>query len=99
MNNYVKKIENGNLNDVYYLEIDSNKFIIRSSKNINNFEVEVLKKLNKYNLHVPVLLSNIIYKEKYVSILQYIEGEEPEKLNYNQLEKLAILIKKSIIFQ
>lgn len=94
MNNYIRKIENGNLNDVYLLEIDNNKFIIRSSKNINNFEVEVLKKLNKYNLQVPVLLSDLIYNKRYVTILQYIEGEEPKELNYNQLEKLATLIRK-----
>lgn len=93
MNDYIRKIENGNLNDVYLLEIDNNKFIIRSSKNINNFEVEVLKKLNKYNFQVPILLSDLIYNKKYVTILQYIEGEEPRELNYNQLEKLATLIR------
>lgn len=93
MNDYIRKIENGNLNDVYLLEIDNNKFIIRSSKNINNFEVEVLKKLNKYNLQVPILLSDLIYNKRYVTILQYIEGEEPKELNYNQLEKLATLIR------
>lgn len=94
MNDYIRKIENGNLNDVYVLAINNNKFIIRSSKNANNFEVEVLRKLNKYDLQVPILLSDLIYNERYITVLQYIEGEEPKKLNYNQLENLANLIKK-----
>lgn len=94
MNDYIRKIENGNLNDVYVLAINNNKFIIRSSKNANNFEVEVLRKLNKYDLQVPILLSDLIYNERYITVLKYIEGEEPKELNYNQLENLANLIKK-----
>lgn len=94
MKDNIRKIENGNLNDVYVLTINNNKLIIRSSKNVNNFEVEVLRKLNKYDLQVPILLSNLVYNKRYITVLQYIEGKEPKELNYNQLEDLANLIRK-----
>lgn len=94
MKDNIRKIENGNLNDVYVLTINNNKFIIRSSKNVNNFEVEVLRKLNKYDLQVPILLNDLVYNKRYITVLQYIEGKEPKELNYNQLEDLANLVKK-----
>ena len=61
----IKKIENGNLNDVYLLIINNNKFIIRVSQNINSFEVNALKCLNKDNLNIPLLLGNMEYNDKF----------------------------------
>ena len=90
----IKKIENGNLNDVYLLIINNNKFIIRVSQNINSFEVNALKCLNKDNLNIPLLLGNMEYNDKFITILKYIDGIEPNELNYQQLESLAVLVKK-----
>ena len=90
----IKEIENGNLNDVYLLIINNNKFIIRVSQNINSFEVNALKCLNKDNLNIPLLLGNMEYNDKFITILKYIDGIEPNELNYQQLESLAVLVKK-----
>ena len=90
----IKEIENGNLNDVYLLIINNNKFIIRVSQNINSFEVNALKCLNKDNLNIPLLLGNMEYNDKFITILKYIDGIEPNELNYQQLESLAVLVKR-----
>ena len=90
----IKEIENGNLNDVYLLIINNNKFIIRVSQNINSFEVSALKCLNKDNLNIPLLLGNMEYNDKFITILKYIDGIEPNELNYQQLESLAVLVKR-----
>ena len=56
----ISKINNGNINDVFILEFDYNKYIIRMSQFNNDFECKILKLLDEYNIDCKRLLSNFI---------------------------------------
>ena len=57
----IKKIENGNLNDVYKLVIDNKKYILRMTDFNNDCEINTLLILKKYNLNVPNLLAHLVF--------------------------------------
>ena len=82
------------MNNVFELELDNNKYIIRMSEFDNDFECKILKLLEKYNIYSPRLLTNFKLGSKNIMICKYIDGENP--IIYNELffEKLAISLGK-----
>lgn len=90
----ISKINNGNMNNVFILELDDNKYIIRMSEFDNDFECEILKLLEKYNIDSPRLLTNFKLKSKNIMICKYIEGDNPSVYNEIFFEKLAEALSK-----
>ena len=90
----ISKINNGNINDVFILEFDYNKYIIRMSQFNNDFECKILKLLDEYNIDSPRLLTNFKLGSKNIMICKYTEGENPTIYNELFFEKLANSLRK-----
>lgn len=90
----IKKIENGNLNDVYKLVINSKEYILRTTKFNNDCEISTLLILKKYNLNVPNLLTYFSLYNKNVMLLDYIEGSNPSKIDSKFITGLLKELKK-----
>jgi len=73
----ISEIKNGNMNKVYLLEIEGNKYIIRTSDFDNSFECKVLDLLKKNNLNCPKIITNFKVDNKYIIIYKYLEGNNP----------------------
>lgn len=90
----IEEINNGNLNKVYILYFDSKKYIMRVSQFNNDFECSVLNYLKESDLHIPVINTNFIFKDKYIMIYKYIEGSNPTNFNELFFKKLIYQLKK-----
>ena len=90
----IKKIENGNLNDVYKLVINNKKYILRMTEFNNDCEINTLLILKKYNLNVPNLLAHFSVYNKNVMLLDYIEGSNPLKIDTKFITELLRQLKK-----
>ena len=90
----IKKIENGNLNDVYKLVLNNKKYILRVTKFNNDCEINTLLILKKYNLNVPNLLAHFSVYNKNVMLLDYIEGSNPLKIDTKFITELLKQLKK-----
>ena len=92
--NKIEKIKNRNLNDVYKISLDGNSFILRNTVFNNNFEISVLKYLEKYDFNCPRVVNTFDYKNKHNILLKYIEGENPTIVNDRFCIDLANNLKK-----
>jgi len=90
----ISKINNGNMNNVFILELDDNKYIIRMSEFDNDFECKILKLLEEHNIDSPRLLTNFKLGSRNIIICKYIEGENPTIYNELFFEKLANSLRK-----
>lgn len=90
----ISKINNGNMNNVFILELDDNKYIIRMSEFDNDFECKILKLLEEHNIDSPRLLTNFKLGSRNIVICKYIEGENPTIYNDLFFEKLANSLRK-----
>lgn len=90
----IKKIENGNLNDVYKLVINNKKYILRMTEFNNDCEINTLLILKKYNLNVPNLLAHFSVYNKNVMLLDYIEGSNPLEIDIKFITELLKQLKK-----
>ena len=82
------------MNNVFILELDDNKYIIRMSEFDNDFECKILKLLEEHNIDSPRLLTNFKLGSRNIIICKYIEGENPTIYNELFFEKLANSLRK-----
>lgn len=73
----INEIKNGNMNKVYLLENDCDKYIIRSSNFDNSFECKVLRLLSKNDFSCPSIITNFRLKDKYIMLYKYLDGNNP----------------------
>lgn len=85
----ISKITNGNMNNVFVLNLNNNKYIIRVSKFNNDFECKILRLLAEHDFNSPKLLKKIKIYFNNITICKYIEGENPKVYNDLFFEKLA----------
>lgn len=85
----IKKISNGNINNVFYVSDDDKQFIIRISKGNNSFEKSVLELLNDDVYLGPKIIYQFNCNNNFIMICDYIKGKNPAKLNKNIVKGLA----------
>ena len=90
----INEIRNGNMNKVYLLDTEKEKYIIRTSDFDNNFECKVLKLLLKYKYKCPSIVTNFELDGKYIIIYRYLEGDNPAIFDDHFFIKLAQLLKQ-----
>ena len=57
----IEEIKNGNMNEVYLLTTDEDKYIVRTSDFDNSFECKVLKILEKHSFNCPKIITNFTF--------------------------------------
>ena len=90
----INEIKNGNINKIYLLEVDNNKYIIRISNFDNSFECKVLELLKKYEYNCPKIITSFELNGKYIMIYRYLEGNNPNEFNDKFFISLAQLLRK-----
>lgn len=89
----ISRIENGNMNDVYLVKLNDNKYIVRTSLFDNTFECKVLNKLKKENIKCPTIITNFKENDRFVMICNYIDGSNPSQMDDEFYKNLANCIK------
>ena len=90
----IKEIKNGNMNKVYLLNTEEDKYIIRTSDFDNSFECKVLKLLEKYNFNCPKVITNFKLSSKNIMIYKYLEGDNPKVYDDLFFKNMAKLLNK-----
>ena len=90
----IEEIKNGNMNEVYLLTTDEDKYIVRTSDFDNSFECKVLKILEKHSFNCPKIITNFKLDSKNIMIYKYLEGDNPEVYDDLFFEKMAKLLVK-----
>lgn len=90
----LKKIKNGNINEIYLLEMDGSKYIVRMSNFDNNFECKVLSLLAEYDFSAPKSIVNLKLEDKYIMMYKYIEGTNPVVFDDDFFIRLASMLKE-----
>lgn len=90
----INEIKNGNLNKVYLIEDNDDKFILRISDFDTTFENKVLDLLNDNEFSAPKKIVNFRCNDKNIMLCRYIEGDNPTTINVNIMEKIGFLLKK-----
>ena len=88
----IEEIKNGNMNEVYLLTTDEDKYIVRTSNFDNSFECKVLKILEEYNFNCPKVITNFKLGNKNIMLYKYLEGNNPEVYNDLFFKKMAKLL-------
>lgn len=81
-------------NKVYLVEIEENKYIIRTSNFNNAFECSALNLLKKYDYDCPQIIINFQLDNKYIMIYKYLAGDNPNLFNNSFFVKLAQILRK-----
>lgn len=85
--------QQGHSNDIYLLETQNKKYLIRK------FKIELDRKL-EFKIQQKAFMKNIAAKpilldeKKGLMVTQYIEGKHKTKLSQQEIKKLALLLKK-----
>ena len=95
----INEIKNGNMNKVYLLDNDCDKYIIRTSRFDNSFECKVLKFLSKHNFSCPNVITNFRLKDKYIMLYEYLDGNNPDIFDDAFFINLAQLLKQLHSFE
>lgn len=90
----INEIKNGNLNKVYLIEDNNDKFILRISNFDTTFENKVLDLLNDNEFSAPEKIINFRYNDKNIMLCRYIEGDNLTSITVNIIEQIGFLLKK-----
>lgn len=90
----ISEIRNGNMNKIYLLDTDKDKFIIRTSDFNNHFECSALELLKQYNFKCPKIITHFELDNKFIMLYKYLEGDNPKEFNKRFFELLAKLLKR-----
>ena len=90
----ISEIRNGNMNEIYLLDMDQDKFIIRTSSFDNHFECSALELLKEFDFSCPKIITNFELNNKFIMLYKYLEGDNPKKFDKKFFIKLAVLLKR-----